>query len=140
MIKILSQIATVAGSAIVSIVTEASRRRSMKAKTDSKIRELEAEARIELARKKVDMVKNEQDARLRWDLLMAEATKTSSKDEIMMLAIVAPYIAIFIPFLQEHVISGFQALDKVPAWYLISFGVVVAASFGYRAVVDFYKR
>ena len=46
----------------------------------------------------------------------------------------------FIPGWNVYVFKGFEALQQAPEWYLIAFGTAVAASFGMRNIVPYFKK
>ena len=75
------------------------------------------------------------------DVLAFEASVVAEesihwKDELWTLIFAAPLIAIFFPYLQPYVISGFEALNtQVPDWYLAFVAIAVSAAFGYREIV-----
>ena len=71
-----------------------------------------------------------------WDMIQAQNSERSWKDELWTLIFAAPLIAIFFPYLQPYVISGFTALNtQVPDWYLAFVAIAVSAAFGYREIV-----
>lgn len=54
------------------------------------------------------------------------------KDELVLLTLTAPMIAVFIPGLQEYVLLGFQHLASTPDWYRWLVLMIYAATFGIR--------
>lgn len=73
---------------------------------------------------------------MNWDMIQAQNSGRSWKDELWTLIFAAPLIAIFIPVLQPYVIDGFAALNtQVPDWYLAFVAIAVSAAFGYREIV-----
>jgi hypothetical protein len=71
-----------------------------------------------------------------WDMIQAQNSGRSWKDELWTLIFAAPLVAIFVPVLQPYVISGFEALNtQVPDWYLAFVAIAVSAAFGYREIV-----
>jgi hypothetical protein len=116
------------------------KRKTLEIETKSKVAVIEAETKKTLAEKKAEIVSRQATAEIDWDMRALDQAEASWKDEWMMVAIVGPYIAVFFPPLQPHVIKGFEALQALPEWYLASFGVVVAASFGYRGIVAAFRR
>jgi hypothetical protein len=81
-----------------------------------------------------ELAKTGQKADIDWDLLQADASRTSWRDEYLIILISFPFIGCFIPAFQAYVLSGFETLQQTPDWYQTSFMVIVAASFGIRAV------
>lgn len=99
---------------------------------DAAARILEAEtlARIRLAERA-------QAGEIEWDLSAVEQMKFSWKDEWFTLLLSVPLILAFCgPTARAWTKEGFGALAEMPQWYQVSLGVAIAASFGYRKLVD----
>lgn len=129
------------GDAVSTWIQSWGERKRIEIKSKTQIQEIKAntEAAVELAR--LDRLKNAQVAEIEWDLRALKNAETSWKDEAMTLAVIGPYIASFFPATQEYVKKGFDVLtNDVPDWYILTFGVVVAASFGYRGIVSAFNR
>jgi len=133
---------------LIGVVTDwleaKAERKRIEIASETRIRELETEARTRIATSQVEtaaeLAKAEQAHEINWDILQAESSKKSWRDEVMMIAILWPYIGAFIPGMRSHVQDGFATLETLPDWYIISFGTTVAAAFGYRAVVKHFLR
>ena len=74
-----------------------------------------------------------------WEALQAKNAGSSWKDEWLTLLFSIPLIMCFIPSLVPYVEQGFKALESMPEWYRYYLGVIVAASFGVRQVLN-YKQ
>lgn len=74
-----------------------------------------------------------------WDNLMAQASGQSWKDEWLTILFSIPLIGCFIPKMVPHVQAGFEVLKSMPGWYSYTIGVIVAASFGVKGVINAYK-
>jgi hypothetical protein len=107
------------------------KRQTVKAEMEAKVIIAEAEARVRLAERA-------QNAEIEWDLSSNQQMKGSWKDEWLTLLLSVPAIYAFID--PQAVLVGFQALEAMPIWYQTSLGVVVAASFGYRKLVDLFAQ
>ena len=76
-----------------------------------------------------------------WDLESMRGSKGSWKDEWFVVVLSLPFIASFIPQLQQYVADGFLILENnTPDWYKAAFGVAIAASFGFRQFAKFKKK
>lgn len=73
-----------------------------------------------------------------WDVVQAEASKSSWKDEWLTILISIPMVMAFIPGLKDEVLNGFSVLADCPEWYQYLIGVVFAASFGIKKVTDIF--
>jgi len=103
----------------------------------------QAQAKMEVALKEAEAEvfkrKSLQDGE--WDLESMRGSKDSWKDEFFVIILSLPFIASFIPQLQEYVAAGFLILDRdTPEWYKAAFGVAIAASFGFRQFAKFKKK
>lgn len=126
------------GKAIIDLVASPikdwSSRRTLKAETDAKVAILEAEARVKQAERLVT-------AEIDWDAEAMRQTEHSWKDEWFALLLSAPFIASFIPGLQDYTIKGWEYLGMAPDWYRYAFLGAVCASFGLRwAMKGFFKK
>ena len=92
-----------------------------------------AEAKIE---REVKALSNEAN----WDMVQAEASKESWKDEWLTVLISIPLVMAFIPGMDEYLRAGFNVLEDCPEWYQYLVGVVFAASFGIKKVTDIFAR
>ena len=72
-----------------------------------------------------------------WEAIQAQNSGTSWKDEWLTLLFSIPLVMCFIPPLVPYVEQGFQALQGMPEWYRYYLGVIVAASFGVRQVLNY---
>ena len=76
-----------------------------------------------------------------WDLESMRGSKDSWKDEWFVIVLSLPFLASFIPQLQQYVADGFLILENnTPDWYKAAFGVAIAASFGFRQFAKFKKK
>ena len=70
-----------------------------------------------------------------WERIMAEASKSSWKDEWLTILFSIPLLGAFIPSVTPYIHSGFEALEKMPEWYQYFISIIVAASFGVKGAV-----
>lgn len=69
-----------------------------------------------------------------WEKVMAEASKSSWKDEAWTILFIAIIAMCFIPPLQPYVERGFTALESTPQWFQWAMYASIAASFGLRGL------
>lgn len=71
-----------------------------------------------------------------WEILHAEGSKTSWKDEFWTLVFAVPMILCFIAFGEFDgpalAMAGFKALAETPQWYQYTLVTIVLAAFGIR--------
>ena len=76
----------------------------------------------------------------KWELIMAEGTKGSWKDELVTVVILIPVILVFIPGMEEVVQNGFDRLNELPDWYQYLVFLVCSAAFGIKGLDKFRKK
>lgn len=105
-----------------------------------------AEARLEKAKAEVEIQKIRVQASakievekalsdIKWEQTMAEASKTSWKDEFWTLILAIPVVLVFLPVpaVQEAISNGFWVLENsTPDWYQYVLITAIGASFGVR--------
>ncbi|AUG88479.1 hypothetical protein PQC39_gp115 [Vibrio phage Vp_R1] len=74
-----------------------------------------------------------------WNVVQAESSKGSWKDEYWTLIFSIPLILCFFPDMVPHVQAGFEALNNTPDWYINCVLALVAASVGLRSILRFKK-
>lgn len=100
---------------------------------------LETAAKIEIARAEAEISRLNKavDAEIDWDREAAAQMRTTWKDEYLTILLSLPMVfAFFGEWGRKAVSDGFEAIANAPEWYRVSFLVVIAASFGMRALVS----
>lgn len=87
------------------------------------IKKMEAQAALDIANQK---------ATTDYDIEALKQSQTSWKDEYLTILMSLPFIASFLPVIQDYVVSGWKYLALAPTWYQMSFIGVIAATFGLR--------
>jgi hypothetical protein len=92
-----------------------------------------AEAKVAIEQKRAE-------SEATWEIVQAEASKGSWKDEAWTLVLIAPLVSVFVPGLQAYVAEGFTVLeDTVPDWYMLLVMTAVGAAFGVRGLASAVK-
>jgi len=107
------------------------KRQTVRAEAESRIIVAEAEARVRISERA-------QTAEIDWDIAGINQMAGSWKDEWFTLILSIPAIMAFIR--PDIVMAGFLVLTEMPLWYQTSLGVAIAASFGYRKLVDLFAQ
>jgi hypothetical protein len=94
-----------------------------------------AEEKQAIHERKLETIKHEAN----WDNIQATNSGTSWKDEWLTLLFSVPLVMAFIPAAVPYVIEGFNALEQMPEWYRMYLGVIMAASFGFRQILNLKK-
>lgn len=101
--------------------------------------ELEGKTKIAVAQAEAEVTRLQKtaDAEVDWDREAAHQMQYTWKDEYLTILLSAPMVLAFLgPWGRDAVASGFAAIATAPEWYKVAFLVVIAASFGLRALVD----
>ena len=116
---LISPIASLAGSFIEGQVS--------KQKAKATLAQTEAEA-------KAEVMKSAATHDSKWELIMAEGTKGSWKDELVTIVILIPVIMVFIPGMEDIVRNGFERLNELPSWYQTLLFLVCGAALGIKGL------
>ena len=76
----------------------------------------------------------------KWELIMAEATKSSWKDEVVTIAVLIPCVLAFIPGMEEVVKNGFERLAELPEWYQYLLFLTCSAALRIRGLDKWRKK
>ena len=70
----------------------------------------------------------------KWEIIMAQGTQNSWKDELVTVVILIPTILVFIPGMEDIVKNGFERLNELPEWYTYVLFLTVSAALGIRGL------
>jgi len=104
-----------------------------KSKAKATLAQTEAEA-------KAEVMKTAATHDSKWELIMAESSKSSIRDEIVTVVVLIPVILVFIPGMEEVVKNGFDRLNELPEWYTYLVFLVCSAALGIKGVDKFRKK
>jgi hypothetical protein len=104
-----------------------------KQKAKSHLRQTEAEAKAEI-------MKTAATHDSKWELIMAESTKNSWKDEVISIIVLIPVCLVFIPGMEDVAKNGFDRLNELPEWYQNVLYVTILAGLGLKGVDKFKKK
>ena len=122
---LIGPISSLAGSLIEGQVS--------KQKAKANLAQTEAEA-------KAEVLKTAATHDSKWELIMAESTKSSIKDEIVTVAILIPVILCFIPGMEDIVKNGFERLNELPEWYTYLLFLTCSAALGIKGLDKLRKK
>ena len=95
-----------------------------KAKAELKVTEIKAATKL-----KQDAIAG----KVKWEMAAVDQMKGSGKDEFVLLALMLPAIAVFIPGWTPHIKAGFEALHELPDYYKHLLYLACSVSLGVRA-------
>jgi hypothetical protein len=101
-----------------------------KQKAKATLAQTEAEAKAEI-------MKTAATHDSKWELLMAESTQTSWKDELVTVIVLVPVVLVFIPGMEKVVENGFNRLSELPDWYQYLVFLVCSAALGIKGLDKF---
>ena len=94
-----------------------------KAKADLKLTEIKAQKSL----------KEQQIAgKISWGATAVDQMKGSWKDELILICLLVPAVAVFIPGWTPHIKAGFEALHSLPDYYKHLLYIACSASFGIK--------
>ena len=83
------------------------------------------QGKIDIAKAKAVRQAAEQAHTHTWETMYVKMQQSSWKDEIVLAVFLWPFVGVFIPIVQDYVLSGFEYLADVPYWWT---GLAVAIS------------
>ena len=98
------------------------------------------EGKVEKEKAKSEIMKNAAQHDSKWEMIMAESTKGSWKDEVITIAVLTPCILSFIPGMEDVVKSGFERLSELPDWYQNILYVTILAGLGLKGLDKFRRK
>ena len=110
---------------IANMVTDAVKGfvETKKAKADLKLTEIKAQKSL----------KEQQIAgKISWEATAVDQIKGSWKDELILICLLVPAVAVFIPGWTPHIKAGFEALHSLPDYYKHLLYIACSASFGIK--------
>ena len=114
---LVGPIANMVGDAVKGFVE------TKKAKADLKLTEIKAQKSL----------KEQQIAgKISWEATAVDQMKGSWKDELILICLLVPAVAVFIPGWTPHIKAGFVALHSLPDYYKHLLYIACSASFGIK--------
>ena len=95
------------------------------------------EGKVDKQKAKSEIMKTAAQHDSKWELIMAESTKGSWKDEIITTIVLIPVVLVFIPSMEDVVKAGFDRLNELPDWYQNILYVTILAGLGLKGVDKF---
>jgi len=98
------------------------------------------EGKVEKEKAKSKIMQTAVDNDSKWELIMAESTKGSLRDELITVVVLTPCILSFVPGMEDIVQAGFARLNELPQWYQNILYVTILAGLGLKGVDKFRKK
>ena len=71
--------------------------------------------------------------KVQWEASAVDQMKGSWKDELILICLLGPAVAVFFPGMTDHIEAGFVALQSLPDYYKHLLYIACSASFGIKA-------
>jgi len=114
------------------------RRKTLKVEQQFELDKLAHETQTAKANALLEMAKQGQQNDFDLDMIATKNMEKSWKDELILLIFLLPIVLAFYPDMQPHVLNGFEAIKKMPHWYVaIVIGMVVVI-YGMRGLLKAY--
>ena len=106
---------------------------------DSKIEQTKAKGAVAKARAEAEaeVMKTAATHDSKWELIMAQNTQNSIRDEIITVIVLIPVILVFVPGMEDIVKQGFERLNELPDWYQNVLYVTILAGLGLKGLDKF---
>ena len=125
---LLKPLLGVAGQAVSGFIE------TKKAKAQLKLTEVKA-----ATKSKEDQIAG----KVAWEASAVDQMKGSWKDELILICLLAPAVAVFFPGMTDHIEKGFLALHALPDYYKHLLYIACSASFGIKAgagAINMFKK
>ena len=125
---LLKPLIGVAGDAVKGFVT------TKKLKAEQKLTKIKADTKL---------MEDQIAGKVQWEASAVEQMKGSWKDELILICLLAPAVAVFFPGMTDHIEKGFLALHALPDYYKHLLYIACSASFGIKGAagaMNFFKK
>ena len=95
-----------------------------RAKAENKLTEIKAQTKL-----RQQQIAGE----VSWEASAVDQMKGSWKDALILICVLAPAVAVFVPGWTPHIQAGFEALHSLPDYYKHLLYIACSVSFGVRA-------
>ena len=125
---LLKPLIGVAGDAVKGFVT------TKKLKAEQKLTKIKADTKL---------MEDQIAGKVKWEASAVEQMKGSWKDELILICLLAPAVAVFFPGMTDHIERGFLALHALPDYYKHLLYIACSASFGIKGAagaMNYFKK
>ena len=125
---LLKPLIGVAGDAVKGFIT------TKKLKAEQKLTKIKADTKL---------MEDQIAGKVKWEASAVEQMKGSWKDELILICLLAPAVAVFFPGMTDHIEKGFLALHALPDYYKHLLYIACSASFGIKGAagaMNYFKK
>ena len=128
-------IAGLASNLIGEPIKQWQKRKTLKVERKFEIEKLDHAANLARAQARLEMARQGQAQDYDLDRIAMQQMAASWKDEVVLVIFLTPVVLAFIPGMDKYVLAGFQAIERMPEWYMaIVIGMVVVI-YGLRGLL-----
>jgi|TARA_R100001530_G_scaffold32719_1_gene25685 hypothetical protein len=95
-------------------------------------KKLKQEAKVTEIKAKTVLRQKQIAGEVSWEASAVDQMKGSWKDELILICLLAPAVAVFFPGMTHHIEAGFVALQQLPDYYKHLLYIACSASFGIK--------
>jgi len=95
-------------------------------------KKLKQEAKVTEIKAKTVLRQKQIAGEVSWEASAVDQMKGSWKDELILICLLAPAVAVFFPGMTHHIEAGFIALQQLPDYYKHLLYIACSASFGIK--------
>jgi hypothetical protein len=106
-------------------------------------KKLKAEQKLTKIKADTKLMEDQIAGKVQWEASAVEQMKGSWKDELILICLLAPAVAVFFPGMTDHIEKGFLALHALPDYYKHLLYIACSASFGIKGAagaMNFFKK
>ena len=106
-------------------------------------KKLKAEQKLTKIKADTKLMEDQIAGKVKWEASAVEQMKGSWKDELILICLLAPAVAVFFPGMTDHIEKGFLALHALPDYYKHLLYIACSASFGIKGAqgaIGFFKK
>ena len=106
-------------------------------------KKLKAEQKLTKIKADTKLMEDQIAGKVKWEASAVEQMKGSWKDELILICLLAPAVAVFFPGMTDHIEKGFLALHALPDYYKHLLYIACSASFGIKGAqgaLNFFKK
>ena len=96
-------------------------------------KKLKAEQKLTKIKADTKLMEEQIAGKVQWEASAVDQMKGSWKDELILICLLGPAVAVFFPGMTDHIEAGFVALQSLPDYYKHLLYIACSASFGIKA-------
>ena len=106
-------------------------------------KKLKAEQKLTKIKADTKLMEDQIAGKVKWEASAVEQMKGSWKDELILICLLAPAVAVIFPGMTDHIEKGFLALHALPDYYKHLLYIACSASFGIKGAagaMNYFKK